>query len=332
MDELAPLASMRADVPADLRYDSALQALNAEINGSAKPARSRRRPIVLSAVLAGAVAAATVVTITDLNSGNDRHAPPSAIQSVRPKARLVAVTTPLDLANNATLVASGFPIPSPSQWIYTKVETTTSHAPPGGAMAQDPGTHTTRENWARVDFKLFASMSHGKLLTVGGLGGSPYGWPSITYAYLASLPTDPDALLAQIRHNLATEPTPDHGKTGDPYVFESILALVENYQVLPPQLNAALYGVLARLKTVRLGHTKDLAGRPVLSLYEIDEGYLKDEILINPTTYAYAGQKRSVVRIHSDTGLDGTLHFRKGEVLADEAVLVSKIVNSPGRR
>jgi hypothetical protein len=31
-------------------------------------------------------------------------------------------------------------------------------------------------------------------------------------------------------------------------------------------------------------------------------------------------------------GLDGTLHLRKGELLNDEAILVSKIVNTPGAR
>jgi hypothetical protein len=332
MDELALLAEMRQDVPADMRYDAALHALNAEIIAGGTR-RSLRRPVLLSTILAGAVAAASVVAITELNSGNDRHAPPAATSS-RPALRLVAVTSPLTLADNAAVVASGFPVPSPHQWIYTKVESTTSHAPPSGAMKQDPGTHQIKEEWIQVDFQAFASISHGKLAVTqqpGGMG-TPYGWPEITYKYLTSLPTDPAALLAQLRHNLATEPNPDHGQTGDAYVFQSILALVENYRVLPPKLNAALYGVLARLKTVRLGHTKDIAGRSVLSLYQIDEGYLKDEILINPTTYAYAGQKITVVRSHSNTALDGTQHFRKGEILDDEAILASKIVNSPGAR
>ena len=39
-----------------------------------------------------------------------------------------------------------------------------------------------------------------------------------------------------------------------------------------------------------------------------------------------------VVSDRTESGLDGSLRLKKGELLNDEAVLVSKIVNRPGER
>ncbi|HXA61422.1 MAG TPA: hypothetical protein VNW94_19935, partial [Streptosporangiaceae bacterium] len=72
-------------------------------------------------------------------------------------------------------------------------------------------------------------------------------------------------------------------------------------------------------------------GRHVLSLDNLHQG-LKTSILVNPTTYSYAGQQIVVVSDRTESGLDGSLHLTKGELLNDEAVLVSKIVNRPGER
>jgi hypothetical protein len=118
---------------------------------------------------------------------------------------------------------------------------------------------------------------------------------------------------------------------GDSDVFDAVVTLMENYPVLPSRLNAAFYGVLARLGSVHLGHVTDLAGRRVLSLDNVHEG-LKTSILINPTTYTYAGQQIVVVSDRTESGQDGSLHLKKGELLNNEAILVAKIVSGPGVR
>jgi hypothetical protein len=117
------------------------------------------------------------------------------------------------------------------------------------------------------------------------------------------------------------------GKEGA--VFTFVMALMENYTTLPPKLNATLYGILARLKVVHLERTKDIAGRQVLSLYRVAAGY-KESILIDPATYAFAGRRVIKGDDLTSRGLDGTR--RKGELLVDEAILVSRIVKSPGAR
>jgi hypothetical protein len=333
MDELTVLAEMRSEIPSTT-YPAAQHALTAELAGTTTaPRRSRRKPILLSGVLAGAVAASALVTITVLNSGNDRHVPPGTHPATSSTIRLVAVTSPLALAGNATVVAQHRPVPAPTQWVYVKLSSTTSHAPPSGARVQDPGSHKIQENWTRVDMLYTATAKAGKTTvtsTNGGMG-TPIGWPDkLNYGYFNRLPTDPDALLRLIRHNIATGPG-GNGTSPDSQVFDSILALVENYPVLPAKLNAALYGVLARLKSVHLEQTTDNAGRRVPSLYLVSEN-MKTSIFVNPTTYAYAGQRRAMVSDRTSTGLDGTLHLRKGQILTDEAVLISKIVNTPGAR
>jgi hypothetical protein len=334
MDDLMLLADMRKEIAPDTRYPAARDALLAEISGAApRPSPRNRRPILISGLLAGTVAAGAIVVA--VTSGGEHQTPPTYPATTAPPLRLVAVTSPMALAANAANVAQRTPIPAATQWVYVKMESTISHAPPSGAMAQVPGSHQIRETWTRVDMQYLASIRHGKTVvtsTHGGMG-TPIGWPAISYSYLNSLPTDPDALLRLMRHNL-TDPElagPNDGKLSDNDVFDSAIALMENYTVLPARLNAALYGVLARLKVVHLDRARDNAGRKVLSLFRTQDG-MKTAIFINPTSYAYAGQRRVMVADQTSHADDGTFTLRRGELLNDEAILVSKIVNAPGTR
>ncbi len=340
MDELTLLAEMRKGMPADARYPAAHRALLAEIAGaeSAVPPRGRsvRRPVVASGLLAGAVAAGTVVVAVTPGSGNDHQAPrtvPASGYTALAPLRPGDVTSPMVLARNAVEMAQRTPLPATTQWVYVKTSSTISHAPPSEAMPQVPGSHQIQETWNRVDMLYVASIQDGKTVvtnTNGGMG-NPIGWPRITYSYVNSLPTDPDALLAVIKQNIVSTHSyrilGGHGGA----VFHSVLALMENVPALSPRLSAALYGVLARLDTVHLGHRTDNSGRRVLSLDHVEGGF-RDSILINPATYAYAGRQRVVVQTSNSTALDGTIQLREGEVFADEAVLVSRIVNAPGAR
>jgi hypothetical protein len=332
MDELALLAEMRKEIPGGNRYPDAQRALMAQIAGGAAPQRRSRRPLVIAAggLLVAVVAASTFVA---LGSGNSLHAPPPRAVASTPTLQLVAVTSPMTLAYNATALAQNSPVPTATEWIYQRLETTVSHAAPSGAMAQVPGSHTVRDNWSRVDMLKFASLQNGKLVTTNGMpGAAPGGWPqAITYPYLNSLPTDPVRLLALMRHNIVVSHTTSGPTASASDVFGAVINLMENYPVLPSKLNAAFYGVLARLGSVHLGHLTDLAGRHVLSLDNVHQA-LKTSILVNPTTYSYAGQQIVVVSDRTEGGLDGSLHLKKGELLNDEAVLVSKIVNGPGER
>jgi hypothetical protein len=152
------------------------------------------------------------------------------------------------------------------------------------------------------------------------------GWPSTSYRYLNSLPSDPVRLKAVIAANVKHE----LGGSSDTAIFDAIYNLLQA-TVLPPRLNAGLYGVLTRLPGVRFDAATDLAGRPGQGLYMVQEGYLKMEIVVNPRTYAYLGYEDVAVRAHTSVATDGTRRIRKGQVLGWEALLASGIVNRPGQ-
>jgi hypothetical protein len=328
MDEMKLLAEMREDVRPRTAYPAAFRALMTEIKAE-PPAPARRfprRPILISGVLAGAVAVGAVAVA--VTTGDEQHTSPKRVP-VTSSSSLTTVTSPMTLAANAIALAQHARVPGPTAWIYEKKESTTSKGPQFNGAVQQRGSHQINEAWTRVDRLYIATVKNGRTQvtsTHGGVG-DPLGWPKITYAYLNSLPSDPDALVRMLRRS-AGPGYPD-GKEGA--VFTFVMALMENYTTLPPKLNATLYGVLARLKVVHLERTKDIAGRQVLSLFRIAAGY-KESIFVDPTTYAFAG--RRVVKGDDRTlrGLDGTGTRREGELLVDEAILVSKIVKAPGAR
>ena len=302
------------------------------------PRRLRRRRIVLpaalTAVAAGAAAAAVAIASTTPHVGTrpgNAWTPPGMSARPTPTAVALAITTPMELAANATTIASHGSAPGPSQWVYLKAMSTISHSPAGGLMAQIPGTRQSSETWTQAGGQESAVVHNGKVVVTSVLG-SPEGWPRTSYRYLNSLPIDPASLLRVIRHNLRTLPNPFSQGAGDPQVFDSVAALIENNPELPPRLSAALYGVLAQLPSVRLGHATDLAGQKVLSLYQTEDGYLRREIFINRVTFAYAGQLVIAVHAHTSSGVDGSVSVRAGELLADDAVVTDQIVNHPGER
>jgi hypothetical protein len=75
-----------------------------------------------------------------------------------------------------------------------------------------------------------------------------------------------------------------------------------------------------------------LGARPLACPLKRSSRYLRREIFINPVTYAYAGQLETAIRAHTGSGLDGNVSVHAGEVLADDAILTSQIVGSPGER
>ncbi len=264
---------------------------------------------------------------------------PSAVPSFGP------VGTAAQLVDYATLAAATGPAfnPGPYQWIYTDVLQATSSAGAGGYLKGAPDGRLEQQIWTRVDYQEYAYLKNGKLVIAAsnlprsaktGQASAPttFGWPLVSYGYLNSLPTSPARLMAVIRDNLRRETNPIGAEgTGNVGVFNAVQALMQNV-VLPPRLLAALYGVLARDPGVHFERSvTDLAGRTGVGFSTVQEGYLKEQIVINPKTYAYMGYVDVAIRAHSSTGLDGTTHFRKGQILGWAALLSSGIVQHPGQ-
>jgi hypothetical protein len=306
----------------------------------------RARRWLLAAPVAGVAAAAIIATGIVVVHGRSAPAKPAA-GGAHPAAvpSFGPAGTAAQLVDYATRTAAARPAfnPGPHEWIYTDVLQATSSAGGGGYLAGPPDGRLEQKIWIRVDYQKSAHLTNGKLViqasdvprsakTGQAVAPVPFGWPAASYTYLNSLPTSPARLMAVIRHNLATLPNPIGAEgTGNLGVFNAVQALMQNV-VLPPRLLAALYGVLASDPGVRFERSvTDLAGRTGVGFSTVQEGYLKEQIVVNPTSYAYMGYVDVTVRAHTSTALDGTAHFHKGQVLGWQAMLASGIVAHPGQ-
>jgi hypothetical protein len=362
MDELTLVARLRQDLPAGIDLAGPERRLAAEISAAAagrgpRPARlagatgrlGPARRVVLAAAIAAALAAAAVV-VRGLPAAHG----PAPLPGPRPaagsagsggsQAGLVPVTgAPRPAATAAQLVAyatraaaaaSAFN-PKPHDWIYIKTLAATSSAGEGGLLFGPPDGKAVTQSWARVGGRELAYLQHGKLVVSAG-SGEPGGWPDSGYPYLNSLPSRPAELKAVIEANLkAQNYVVGSGNIG---VFNAIQALMEN-KVLPLRLRAALYAVLASDPAVHFDpRVTDFAGQAGVAFYTRQEGYLNVEIVINPRTYAYLGDRYVAYRARSlpaavNNGVPSGpyLHIRKGQVTGEEAVLQSGIVARAGQ-
>jgi len=306
----------------------------------------RARRWLFAAPVAGVAAAAIIATAVMVWPARTAPARPAAGASHRSVVRSFGPAgSAAQLVDYATLAAAAGPAfhPGLHQWIYTDLLQATSSAGTGGYLEGAPNGRLDQKTWTRVDDQEYAYLKNGKLVIVPSnlprssktgqvVEPTPFGWPSVSYAYLDSLPASPVRLLAVIEDNLKTQPDPiGTDGTGSVGVFNAVQTLMQNV-VLPPRLLAALYGVLARDPAVHFERSvTDLAGRTGVGFSTVQDGYLKEQIVINPKTYAYMGYVDVAIRAHSSTGLDGTAHFRVGQILGWEALLGSGIVQHPGQ-
>jgi hypothetical protein len=189
--------------------------------------------------------------------------------------------------------------------------------------------HTT-EMWQQVGTSRVALRGDGGKLTFavgGGPGAQLTGWPgnwTNMYQYLASLPSQPQALRKVILAN-------NHGNAGAAFLAINGLS---NFP-LPARFQAELYAVLVSLPGVHFfGHAVDPAGRHGISLYITggDRTGVRglDEIIINPRTYVYMGGASIPVDRHAS--IDALLANPPWSRLYDYgATLDSGIVRQPGQ-
>ena len=299
MDELTLVARLRDDYPAGIDLSEPERLLAAEISAAtaAGPSRGTRRPraagpgrlgpkLVAVGAVAAAVAAATVIAL--------QNVPARPAARAGTSSRASADASGLQLASYASRAAAAAPAWQPDQWIYSDVLLP--------APAPKPGATNPMITWTQVDEHQFAYYQDGKLVVrnqVPYLGqifpvfGRPVTEGDL-YAYLQSLPTSPAALRAVIVNNLKTYPQspfktgPLAVGTGDYGVWHVISGALMT-TILPPKLLAAVYGVLATNSAVRFDKSiTDNAGQTGVGFY-ITQGIFKDEIMINPSTYAYMG-------------------------------------------
>jgi hypothetical protein len=302
--------------------------------GTDAPARSLRsrgprgRWSVRLGLTTAAVAAVVVAGVAVENIGgvdDDVHPAPMVVGLPFARPANAAET----LANAAASATRRMSVTArPEQWVYQ--ERRQIDVPDNARPAVAPFTYTTYRSWRRLDGKQTAELVGGRLvvhdqtLPPGAVADDLWD-----YAKMSAL-TTPEAVLAW-----ATPRTPVDARRADgaagraKWIFSRLNALLRSY-VLPPAVEAAVYGAISRIEGVRATPGQvDLDGRPAVALGLAYQG-VSDEILLDPESYRYVGERAVVVEDHTVATENGERHFRVGDVLNQEAMVFAAIVDRPG--
>lgn len=310
MNEIELLRRLRSDVaePAAEELTVAESRLITTIRRRRRPDRLGVRIPLRPALLTGAIAAALVGVVGVVGL---RDVP---VTPARPTTVRAAVDRLLD---RAALAAERAPElnPRPDQFILYRSVTMSL------AGGQDPAGgetrylyRTDRQLWSSVDGKHDGAVRWEYLTPrpypgwpmpaqassdVGKTGflpipacqnaGTP-GWARHDYPYLRSLPADPMGMLAAIRRSTG-EPSPT-----DLQVWRAVGSmLAESY--LPPAQRAAVFRAAKLIPGVTVvAGARDAADRAGVAVARVDDQTgLRAEIILDPETYFYLGEREFVV-------------------------------------
>jgi hypothetical protein len=276
-----------------------------------------------------------------------------ALVAVLGAAVLVARQLPQERAPATPPTTAAEPTPRPDQWVYTK------------ELRVEYGGHKpfTIELWDRVDGKKVARPTSDRR-TAGAPNvrrermqllpvpqGCPPGQPQRIrpavglghwFPNPAAVPTDPDGLLTAV-YQLVKEPACAPIPVGDTVQDRAFMLIDGMLQtVQPAEVRAALYQALAKIPGVTVTQGATAAGRRGVAFSRAaaiegsgSSGWLRLEIILDPTTYRYLGARHVVTRDHfipnTPSGSKGT-RFHKGQVLVSRAQLALAIVDAPCQR
>lgn len=290
----------------------------------------------LVAVGALAVVAVAGMTVVQNLGGTDERGRP---RPIIPGVPTGPVANAAELLNRAANVSAARPFaPRPDQWIYVEYK---RRFPAVGTRLKRPGTPLvdfTEQTWWRADggrsgAEQEGRYGDGKLRIENG----PAGWKH-HYPTLAELPTDPAKLPAAIAAADFPSSREDVNKLPPAKRAEalySIYASILQNGVAPPKVEAAIFRAIAQLpgvtRELKRG-MKELGGQPVIAVVRVQEGYLHSEILLDPGTYRYLGQRLVAIKDHTDHATDGTWWTKKGAVILLETRSESRIVDKAGQR
>jgi hypothetical protein len=214
-----------------------------------------------------------------------------------------------------------FTAPRDDQWIYTEDE-----------LVDADGATGTRTEWRRADGGGIATLDERGALVVHETPEARPGRkaaPFDSYEAVAALPADPGRLLHWAYAQTAS--VTGAGSTDEAEVF-NILRGILGQGVLPPEIRAAAFRAMAQIPGVRL-RTVELEGVATLAVSQTDT-WLNQELLLDKRTYAYRGQRSTVVRdatIDPAKAGNASGEVKRGET-ATLARLATAVVDEPGER
>lgn len=290
------------------------------------PARRPRRWVprlafalpALAAVVAGVVTA-TVVLRDEGAPTTDAHRVTEPAQYADPRAGTPAG---LDQLVNKMVLVAGTRDTTPvraGQYVYVKSKATNFFIKENA----DTGERTpvqwvlTRQVWNSLDGRRGWLMETGTDTPPGGITLDSDVEPSLgsrSYELLASLPTDPDALLARIYRE-----TEGQGNGPDSQAFTTVGDLLgESYP--PKELYAALYQAAAKIPGVLVvDDAVDAAGRHGIALARVDETGMREELIFDRVDFTFLGGRSVATRDMED--------MKAGTVRFSSAVLERAIVD-----
>jgi hypothetical protein len=338
MDDLKILRDAwgEADAPSQSTHAKARAALLAKAAGQGHAPRTARRRLRLPKigvrlVAIGALAAAIAagVTVVQTSGGTDKAGRPRSVLPGIPAGPVANAEQALDRAATAA-DARTFTPPRPNQWIYTELRIRTSAKPAGGVTGGPYKTYIQR-HWERGDGKKSAEIVDGRLKVFNGFSRSI---PPSDYPSLAALPTNPDALLRWVYAQNGGKP----GSQGQYKMAFETLGVILRENLLPPRTEAAIFRAMKKLPGVTLvDNAADAAGRPAIALGQITEGWLHEEVLLDPKTYAYLGERAISIKGHTSRGVGNNPtampeYVKKGVLQNLTVRTAAEIVNKPGQR
>ncbi|MEU7876204.1 CU044_5270 family protein [Dactylosporangium sp. NPDC049140] len=283
----------------------------------AAPAHRRRRWPLRVALTAAAAAAAVigVVAVENFGTVDDSGKGYSTAGLPFPKPASAA-----EVLTNAAWAATRKPWadPRPDQFMYNESRQLRNEVAYERDHPNDPivpgRTRTiTLQEWKRIDAQVMATNEGGELRVYRQ--GGDVTWGQLDYNQLKTLDT-PDKVLAWDKA---------------PKNYGVVLDALLGQYVLPPKVEAAFYGALARGEDVRLNpDAVNLDGRPAIGLGRVIAGYLAQELLFDPSTYRLIGQREVAVAEHHETDEHGDDDFTPvgallRQVIYTRAVIVDRV-------
>ncbi|MEV5611307.1 CU044_5270 family protein [Streptomyces sp. NPDC052225] len=324
VDEMNEVRQLRADAPVPDRGRLApgRARLEEALRGRARTRRLRSDWRIAAGAAAGAVAAITAVTLLATGVGGDGTAGPAT-----PAASRLVLGEPADvLGRIADTVEQGpeVPEPGPTQWTYQRVMRGDAGLwPNDGAATPEPQIQNEWKKYADPRFE-------------NGREGDDHS-PRERYRFLKALPDDPKGVLRKAREFY---PTGKHSRQSQAEEdFGSLRVLLASYPI-PPDGLAKVYRALATVPGVEITDhlVRDVAGREAIAI-GVRPGPttdMRDEVLIDPRTYAYAGGRQIAVRDHMQDypGADDTPDrpWKTGDIRLQNARLAAAVVDKKGQR
>lgn len=321
------LKDLRADVagraPEDLHRARALllaEIQNERVTGDGShppfpprgPSRPRRpswhRPVLLGGA---AAAAAAILTVSLL--------PGSAAHQARPGPSSPAVLTAAYVLNQAAsaAAASSQPVPRPDQYVYVSSVTTYVSSEIGPSGEKSWLYKTSRQIWQSADGQkagLLQIVDRGNVKLPWGPvppadSGNSSSWTSLpasscpgtapargTYAFLASLPTDPGQLRTWLYQHA------NGGNKPDAQAWTDIGDMLRE-MLVPPKLAAALFRVAGTIPGATVvPHATNAVGRAGVAVSRSGM-----ELIFDPQTYQLIGEGGVLTKATPGVGPAGTV-------------------------